>query len=123
MRFLVDENIPGPIVKAMISSGHDVLWIQEFEPGVDDRKVLAYATGAERTLITFDKDFGELVFQERVKAPFGIILLRFQREASLTSQAQTVVNVLEKRTDWTGHFFSVSETGRIRSRPLPNGRI
>ena len=64
MRFLVDENIPGPIVKAMISSGHDVLWIQEFEPGVDDRKFLAYATGAERTLITFDKDFGELVFQE-----------------------------------------------------------
>ena len=123
MRFLIDENIPGPIVKAIISSGHDVLWIQEIAPGIDDREVLSYATDAERTLITFDKGFGELVFQERVKAPFGIILFRFPPGASSTSQAQTVVKVLESRTDWTGHFFSVSDTGRIRPRPLPNGRI
>ena len=123
MRFLADENIPGPIVKAIISSGHDVLWIQEIAPGVDDLEVLSYATDAERTLITLDKGFGELVFQERVKAPFGIILFRFPPEASSASQAQTVVKVLESRTDWTGHFFSVSDTGRIRPRPLPNGRI
>lgn len=123
MRFLADENIPAQIVKAISSSGHDVLWIQEIDPAIDDRRVLSHSTDSQRTLITFDKEFGELVFRDRVKAPFGIILFRFPPEVSLASQARIVVNVLEKRTDWTGHFFSVSDTGQIRPRPLPKGRI
>ncbi|RKU29283.1 hypothetical protein C6495_14400 [Candidatus Poribacteria bacterium] len=123
MRFLADENIPAQIVKAISSSGHDVLWIQEIDPAIDDRRVLSHATDGQRTLITFDKDFGELVFLHGEKAPFGIILFRFPPETSLTSQARIVVNVLERRTDWTGHFFSVSDTGQIRPRPLPKGRI
>ena len=123
MRFLADENIPAQIVRAINASGHDVLWTQEIDPAANDRKVLSYATADQRTLITFDKDFGELVFRDGEKAPFGIILFRFPPETSLTSQARIVVNVLERRTDWTGHFFSVSDTGRIRPRPLPKGRI
>ena len=123
MRFLADENIHGTIVKAISSSGHDVLWIQELDPAIDDRRVLSHATDDQRTLITFDKDFGKLVFQDGEKAPFGIILFRFPPETPLASQARIVVNVLESRTDWTGHFFSVSDTGQIRPRPLPKGRI
>lgn len=123
MRFLADENIPAQIVRAINASGHDVLWIQKIDPAIDDLRVLSHATDDQRTLITFDKDFGELVFRDGEKAPFGIILFRFPPETSLTNQARIVVNVLERRTDWTGHFFSVSDTGQIRPRPLPKGRI
>lgn len=119
MRFLADENIPGPIVKAVSSSGHDVLWIQEIDPAIDDRRVLSHATDDQRTLITFDKDFGELVFRDRVKAPFGIILFRFPPEVSLRDKTQTVVKVLESQTDWAG-YFSVADENRIRTKPMPN---
>ena len=29
MRFLADENMPGPVVAALRADGHDVLWIKE----------------------------------------------------------------------------------------------
>ena len=118
MRFLADENIPGPIVKAISSSGHDVLWIQEIDPAIDDRRVLSHATDSQRTLITFDKDFGELVFLDGEKAPFGIILFRLPF-ASPDVAAQTVVKVLESQTDWAG-YFSVADENRIRTKPMPN---
>ncbi len=118
MRFLADENIHGLIVKAISSSGHDVLWIQEIDPSIDDRRVLSHATDDQRTLITFDKDFGELIHRVGLNAPFGIILFRLP-SASPAITAQTVVKVLESRTDWAGHF-SVADENRIRTKPMPN---
>lgn len=105
-------------MKAISSSGHDVLWIQEIDPAIDDRRVLSQATDSQRTLITFDKDFGELVFLDGEKAPFGIILFRLPF-ASPDVAAQTVVKVLESQTDWAG-YFSVADENRIRTKPMPN---
>jgi Domain of unknown function (DUF5615) len=60
MRFLADENFPGTAVAALISAGHDVAWVRNAAQGTSDPDVLAWATRDERTLLTVDKDFGEL---------------------------------------------------------------
>ena len=60
MRFLANENFPGTAVAALIAAGHDVVWVRNAAPGMSDPDVLAWAIRDERTLLTFDKDFGEL---------------------------------------------------------------
>ena len=116
MRFLANENFPGAAVTAIRLRGHDVVWIREDDPGINDFEVLARATAEERILITFDKDFGELVFRLGLNAPSGVILFRIPpRSASVI--AQTVVDVLESRSNWVGHFSVVREN-RVRMTPL-----
>jgi len=117
MRLLADENFPSIAVSALRTRGHDVAWIRENAPGITDQDVINRAVAASRILVTFDKDFGELVFRIRVPASCGVILFRIPT-SSPTDIARTAVAVLESRADWTGHF-SVIEATKIRMTPLP----
>ena len=116
MRLLANENFPGLAIIALRSHGHDVVWIREDSPGIDDRAVLSRATTEGRILITFDKDFGELVFRLGLNAPSGVILFRIPPD-SPSFVAQTAVTVLESRSDWAGHF-SVGDENRVRMTAL-----
>ena len=117
MRLLADENFPRSAVQMLRSHGHDVLWITEETRGIDDRAVLSRATSERRILLTLDKDFDELVYRNKLKAPFGIILFRIPQ--NVPNRPQTIVAVLESRTDWTGHFFVVRDENDIDMRPMP----
>ena len=116
MRLLANENFPGVAIAALRLHGHDVAWIREDSPGINDRAVLSRATDEGRILITFDKDFGELVFRLGLNAPSGVILFRIPPD-SPSFVAQTAVTVLESRTDWEGHF-SVVDDNRVRMTAL-----
>ena len=119
MRLLVDENIGRLEVQMLRAEGHDVVWIAEETPGIDDQAVLSRATTEERILLTADKeDFGELVFRDKEKAPYGIILFRIHDQKP-SERAETIVTVLESRTNWEGHFSSVRDVDDIRMTPLP----
>jgi predicted nuclease of predicted toxin-antitoxin system len=100
------------------TDGHDVLWIREAAPGSPDTAVLARAHAENRLLITFDKDFGELVFRHGAKASLGIVLFRIA-QPSAAAVAARVAAVLKSRDDWAGQF-SVVEESAVRMRPLPN---
>lgn len=118
MRLLADENIPNLVVELLCDHGHDVLWVGEEAPGISDREVLSLAIIENRTLITFDTDFGELVFRLKVDAPFGVILFRLPPNSPSTI-AQIIIRTLETQLDWTG-LFSVVDENQIRTRSLPN---
>ena len=74
--FLANENVPGDAVRAARQAGHDLTWMAEVSPGDPDDKVLARALAERRVLVTFDKDFGEMVFRRGRTASCGVILLR-----------------------------------------------
>lgn len=117
MRLLANENFPALAVEALRARGHDIAWIRTEAPGISDREVIQRATDEDRTLLTFDKDFGELVFRVGVPTSSGVVLFRVT-PSSPESIAQTAIAVLESRADWGGHF-SVIEEARIRMIPLP----
>jgi hypothetical protein len=77
---------------------------------------LALAVRESRVCLTFDKDFGQLAANRPVPHDSGVVLLRLPPPASV-GLAQSIVIVLESRSDWVGHF-SVVEPGRIRMRSL-----
>lgn len=117
MRLCANENLPEDCVAKLRVEGHDVLWIRESAPGSPDTDVLARAFAESRLLITFDKDFGELVFSRGAKASHGIVLFRIP-QPSAAAVAEKVANTLRSRNDWAGHFSVVEELA-VRMRMLP----
>jgi predicted nuclease of predicted toxin-antitoxin system len=117
MRILANENIAGAIVEALRVRGHDVAWVLEDAPGSSDPDILRRTTDEDRVVLTFDKDFGELAFRARIPASAGIIPLRLGA-ATPALLAAIVVEAIESRDDWAGHF-SVVEPDRVRMTPLP----
>jgi predicted nuclease of predicted toxin-antitoxin system len=118
MRFLANENVPGPVVAALREHGHDVFWVKESMRGADDPIVLARAQTERRVVVTLDKDFGELAFRSRLPAQSGVILIRLDWKDPETDN-QIATAALLSREDWADNF-AVIERDRIRIRPLPN---
>jgi len=80
MRFLASENLPRVAVEALRVAGHDVAWVRTEGPGATDQAVLEWARRHDRVLLTFDKDFGELVLRRGTEASPGIVLFRIPAE-------------------------------------------
>jgi predicted nuclease of predicted toxin-antitoxin system len=57
---------------SLIAQGHDVVTAYEIDPSASDEDLLSIAFRDDRTLITEDKDFGELVFVQAL--PHGPIV-------------------------------------------------
>src|SRR2546423_636431 len=108
--------MPGQAVRAARAGGFDVTWMSELAPGSDDDSVLARALGERRVLVTFDKDFGKMVFRRGMSGSCGIILLR-PRLRSPDSLARFIVSVLSQPVNWEGHF-TVAREGSLRTIPL-----
>ena len=114
MKFIADEGIDFPIVAELRIRSHDVLYIAEETPGLDDEFVLKKAFDEKRLLITQDKDFGELVF--RLKHQHcGIILLRLEG-IKPKEKAKIVSDVIEKHAPELLDSFSVIQPEIVRIR-------
>lgn len=118
MRLCADENIPKEFVIRLRENGHDVLWVREVLGGATDSEVLTLVFREERLLITFDKDFGELVFRRGKAAVHGVILFRIPQTPS-EWLAKRISDVLLSRDDWMGNF-SVVDDLTVRMRALPD---
>src|SRR5688572_1859764 len=116
MRFLADENFPRDAVVELQSAGHDIAWVRTAAPGVSDAQVLAWAVREGRILLTFDKDFGELVRGAPIPATCGVILFRVPMPKPRDA-GKRIAALVAEREDWIGHF-SVIEPGRVRMRRL-----
>jgi hypothetical protein len=116
MRFLANENFPGTAVAALITAGHDVVWVRDAAPGMGDPDVLAWAAREERILLTFDKDFGELARASALPHTCGVLLFRVPMP-NPGDVGSRLSGLIASRDDWAGNF-SVIESSRIRMRPI-----
>jgi hypothetical protein len=116
MRFLADENFPGAAVAAVREAGHDIVWVGVATPGASDADVLAWAVPAGRTILTFDKDFGELAKASELPNPCGVVLFRIPLTGP-GDVGRRLAGLVASRDDWAGHF-AVIEPGRVRMRSL-----
>jgi predicted nuclease of predicted toxin-antitoxin system len=117
MRFLADENISCLVVERLRVSGFDVSSVAATSPGASDNDVLATASSEDRILITEDRDFGELVVRQRLRAR-GVVLLELDR-LSNAAEAELVTAVLSANANKLVGKLVVIEPGRVRIRPLP----
>jgi predicted nuclease of predicted toxin-antitoxin system len=91
MTLVADEGVDKSIVDALRPSGHIVKYFAEAGAGSSDKDVLAATNEAQNLLLTCDKDFGELVYCQRLTNS-GVVLIRLEglsaeSKASIVSRA------------------------------------
>lgn len=114
-KLLADENIPRKTVQSLIQRGIDITSVTDTSPGLSDRAVLELGNVNDRVIVTFDKDFGELIFRDRLDAR-GLILLRFTPTSS-EQIAEKIVQALTRQTTIKNKIIVVKED-RIRVTPI-----
>lgn len=107
MKFLLDENLSKKLAIYFSQLGHSVLRIKKINPGINDYLVLELALSKDSILITADKDFGELVFKEKL-AHCGIILLRLQDETP-DNTIKAIQKLIPQFDEIKNHFVVISE--------------
>ncbi len=116
MRFVVDECTGSAVAVWLVEQEHDVYAVSLSSPGWKDTDVLAKAVAERRIVITNDRDFGELIFKNRLPHE-GVIYLRLSDE---TSQNKIAVlrRLLAAENIIINHdtFFTVTEDS-VRVRP------
>jgi predicted nuclease of predicted toxin-antitoxin system len=116
MKFLADENFPRPALEALRKAGWDVFSIAESCPGISDNEVIGVGDDQGRVLLTFDKDFGELVFRRGLSAASGVVLFRITPE-SPEDAAEVALALVDSQQNLAGTFCVITHD-RIRVRRM-----
>jgi predicted nuclease of predicted toxin-antitoxin system len=114
VKFLLDESADYPIAAHLAARGHDVTAVaHDYPQALADRRVLEIAHEEGRVLITNDRDFGELVFRQKLPHS-GVVLLRLGKE-DLATKLAAIDRILARHgVDLTGFIVATDRGIRIR---------
>lgn len=117
---LANENFPFPAVEYLRVEGYDVLAVADGLVGLLDIEILRVAVDQNRWILTFDRDYGELIFARRMPTPPAVIFFRL---ASYRPEdpGRILAKLLSGQSDIDGQFVVVEDHG-IRKRPLPTSK-
>jgi predicted nuclease of predicted toxin-antitoxin system len=115
---LLNGNFPAPAVAVLREAGYDALAIAESLEGIadQDQDVLALAVREQRWLVTFDRDYGDLLFARKLPAPPAVILLRVSSYRP-AEPAAWIIELIRNRQEYLGKFI-VFDGNTLRTRPL-----
>mgnify|MGYP001560277112 FL=1 len=114
LKLLADENFPLPVIHSLIEAGYDILSIAKISPGINDRAVLSLARETGRSLLTFDVDFGDLVFSHGAEPPTAILYFRLH---PIIAEELLTITLCALNEIQPGYFAVISREG-IRLRKL-----
>lgn len=114
MKLFLDTCIGANTVAHLRSSGHDVVWSGEWDSDPGDEELLAFARRDGRTVVTLDKDFGELAVVRGTKHHGIVRLVGFTVEAQGRATAEALGKYARELA--SGAIVTV-ERGRVRVRP------
>lgn len=118
MNFLADENFPLAATRLLRSLGHDVPAVVEDSSGASDEDVLERAVREKRVILTFDSDYGQLIFESGFSAPPAVVYFRFN-PAPPEEPAERLLELMDERDFVILGNFTVIERDRLRQRILP----
>ncbi len=107
LRFLIDESADVRVACYLRSLGHDVSIVAtDYTPSLKDAAILAIALQEQRVLITFDRDFGELVFVHGHRHAGGLYFRL--GPIDLPTEISRLDHVLTNFTDRLDHFLTIT---------------
>lgn len=87
-------------------------------PSTSDRSVLQHAVTTRQWILTFDRDYGELIFTHLAPPPPAVLYLR-QAPLTMQAYAERVMALTATPAEVIGHMVVVEEK-RVRLRRLPD---
>ena len=118
MQFLANEDVPLASIRRLRAAGYDVASSIEDSPGTKDEFVLSRAHAEQCIILTFDRDYGELIYRRRLPTPAGVAYFRFA-PTTQEEPAERFIELLEVAHVPLEGQFTVIGRGWIRQRPLP----
>ncbi len=107
MRILADEGMDREVVDGLRSYGHDIRWVAETNPSEEDINLLELGTREQRTVMTYDTDFGRLICRDDVPAPHGVILFRIYNDVPKDVKTQFIVSTTTSWDPWSAGIWTV----------------
>jgi predicted nuclease of predicted toxin-antitoxin system len=117
VKFVIDENVPFPVVRALRAAGHDCVAIAESSSQAPDDDVLATARECEAIPVTLDSDYGRLLFHEGHAPPQGVVYMRARPDQLNTVAMRFVELFAEGLIDPVGRYV-VIDMADVRSLVL-----
>ncbi|MFP4092805.1 MAG: DUF5615 family PIN-like protein [Cyclobacteriaceae bacterium] len=114
MKFLANENFPFPSVTLLLSQQVEVISVADHQHGFSDEQVMKLSIQQERTILTHDSDYGELIFKHGYKPKAGVVYFRiynFEPE----DPAKILLELIRSKTIFTKRLTVVGEN-TIRQR-------
>lgn len=115
MKLLANENFPRPGILLLRSLGYNITSIGEDYAGVTDEFVMKIAETEGRVIITFDRDYGELIFKHGYMPQNGVVYLRLQ-EYQPDEPGAIVNRLFQEYAIETQRTFTVFDGVMIRQR-------
>lgn len=115
MKLLANENFPLKSIHILKNAGYDITSVGVEFSGITDNAVMEYASADGRIILTFDKDYGELIFRKGLKPKEGVIFLRWKQFAPDEPGEFLVELFKNKRISFTEKLTVISENS-IRQR-------
>jgi predicted nuclease of predicted toxin-antitoxin system len=115
VKLLANENFPLQSVFYLKDKDFDIRAIGIDNPSVKDETVITFATDEDRTIITFDRDYGELIFRNNYKPPCGVIYLRLDQYSPTKPGEIIELMLLDNSIDFRNALTVVDKNG-IRQR-------
>jgi|ERR1035437_5003572 predicted nuclease of predicted toxin-antitoxin system len=121
MKLLANENFPKASVKLFREKGYDITYISEYKGGITDEEVMQIAIREGRTILTFDKDYGELIYKHGYKPMQGVIFLRLF-DFNPEEPSELLMKLFENNEFSFEGFFTVVDNNAVRQRKIPDNK-
>ncbi len=107
--FLANENFPNPSIEYLRKNGYAIKSIQEEMPGISDEKVLEFAKNHNLIILTFDRDYGELIFKFALQNPPSVIYFRDKGNAPEFAGQLLLKLLVKSKINFTSSFTVIEE--------------
>ncbi|WP_339789509.1 DUF5615 family PIN-like protein [uncultured Imperialibacter sp.] len=110
---LADENLSLSIILELRQANFSVFSIFDESRGVSDEEVIRLATQKSASIVTEDKDFGELVFAHQIK-DCSVILLRYNSEEEKEQVTKRLLHFLFGNYPFRQTIFATISSKKTR---------
>jgi predicted nuclease of predicted toxin-antitoxin system len=118
VEFLANENFPLASIRLLRMGDHKVESVVEKFPGIKDHEILEFAKENNLVILTFDRDYGELIYRFKLVPPAGVVYFRFSPSIP-EEPAKILLNIIGKGVGAFSGKFTVVEREGMRQRKLP----
>ncbi len=113
MNFVIDMGVGKTIEDYLASIGNTTLRILDENMEMPDDEIIHFAVSKNAVIVTMDKDFGELIFKNKI-AHTGVLLLRLE-DADNEEKLSAIQHILSiSSPTQLQNNFCVYKNGKLR---------
>lgn len=115
MHLIANENFPFPSSQILLNAGHEIYLIAKECAGITDLQVIEKAKQLSAIILSFDKDYGEIIFRHEIANPPAVIFFRHKGDSPKFA-GETLLKLLTGNKFIFKDRFTVIEGTGIRQK-------